>query len=37
MNAVEESYTHFRLVLPGELGKHFDSEGTKAVIKFTSS
>jgi hypothetical protein len=26
-----------RLVLPGELAKHADSEGTKAVTKFTSA
>eukprot|EP00745_Piridium_sociabile_P005604 TRINITY_DN134897_c0_g1_i4.p1 TRINITY_DN134897_c0_g1~~TRINITY_DN134897_c0_g1_i4.p1 ORF type:complete len:124 (+),score=31.01 TRINITY_DN134897_c0_g1_i4:162-533(+) len=30
-----EIQTAIRLVLPGELGKHAVSEGTKAVTKFT--
>merc|ERR1712132_15584 len=32
-----EIQTAVRLILPGELAKHAVSEGTKAVIKFTSS
>lgn len=32
-----EIQTAVRLVLPGELGKHAVSEGTKAVTKYTSS
>ena len=32
-----EIQTAVRLVLPGELGKHAVSEGTKAVTKFTSA
>ncbi|KAM7297705.1 histone H2B-like [Ixodes scapularis] len=32
-----EIQTAVRLLLPGELGKHAVSEGTKAVTKYTSS
>ena len=32
-----EIQTAVRLLLPGELGKHAMSEGTKAVTKYTSS
>lgn len=32
-----EVQTAVRLVLPGELGKHAVSEGTKAVTKYSSS
>ncbi|GLJ49998.1 hypothetical protein SUGI_1063530 [Cryptomeria japonica] len=32
-----EIQTSVRLTLPGELGKHAISEGTKAVTKFTSA
>jgi len=32
-----EIQTAVRLLLPGELAKHAVSEGTKAVIKYTSS
>ncbi|XP_039722642.1 histone H2B type 2-E1-like [Pteropus medius] len=32
-----EVQTAVRLLLPGELGKHTMSEGTKAVTKYTSS
>ncbi|NXN89115.1 H2B1A protein, partial [Bombycilla garrulus] len=32
-----EVQTAVRLLLPGELGKHAVSEGTKAVTKYTSS
>ena len=32
-----EIQTAIRLLLPGELAKHADSEGTKAVTKYTGS
>ena len=32
-----EIQTAVRLLLPGDLGKHAMSEGTKAVTKYTSS